>query len=178
MPKVSMLHMEQQIKQLLINELEINKTDYADFLTIKEILTNNEGKAYSKRLLKHFPEGTKLEFNYGTWKLTLPEQPGQNRLHYLGSNATISIDTFISSDIPNNEGAVNRIKKIEHLLIPENLSHLSKTFSRLKDTYETLKNISKELNTSNMDNFDNPAYYSIMEMIGVPIKLIKELRFS
>lgn len=178
MPKISKAAMQKQIKDLLLIQHDINTKDYADYLMILEVLKKNVGKPYSQRLLKDLPGDTRVELKYGSWKITLPGMIGQNRVHYCGNDLIINIETFNHHDIPNSTGALQRIEQIEHLLQPKNLKYLVDVFFRLKKAYDTIRDISKELNDKKVDCFYNPAFTSMLALTGVSPKLNLELRFS
>jgi hypothetical protein len=173
------------MKKQLISALELdlarNRADYEEFLTLREIMKQFEGKKLTAMVNHKLPNG----FRYG------PDRYGDgysifgpnNQTHYVcrgEEKNNFKISHFDERNSPYSKGSPERIAKLEEILnSPEKLAEVVKLFTAVGKAFQAFEKAAKELSNSKIaDSYPNPAYYRMLEVYGIPSRWVQDAKYG
>jgi len=164
-------------KEILINNLQTEKSDLKEHEIINNSLIPFEGKAITKRVLKVLPDGFDLDLKAGM--IRIKSNTGKIHLVAYNTDPVYNSQNFDKFDSPYFEGAKTRIFQIEGFLNDQNkLNELTKVFVNVRTAWERFTEAAKCLENSKFDSFNNPCYYELLRNYGVPSQILSDIKFS
>ena len=166
--------MKKKILGILKESLEVEKADYAEYLMLRDILLNFDGKQITKRVEKSLPDGYTYVIGFSCAEI---HSPNGNRhgICYKESMSNFNIEMFDKTDIVYSRGSKERVEKLEKVL--ENPTEIIESFVAAEKAWkkfvETVKHIDKIQNS-----FSNPAYYEIIKFIGLTPALMSDVKYN
>jgi len=147
-----------KLAKFLNADLDRNKADYKEFLTLREALKPLEGKRVTKHFQKVLPEGYTLESSVNGPHIKAPS----GNTHFLAYNGDeceeFKIEKFEERDSPYNRGAKDRIEKLEGILnSEEDFQFYMKHYAKIKKILQ----LCKEVKNVNSIGYHNPTHYTI-----------------
>lgn len=173
--------MKKQIINILNAELLRNRDDYSEFLKLREILLQFEGKQLTERVNAKLPEGYRYKKASYTDSYEIETPNGQT--HYVAWKAEtydFKIATFEERDAPYNRGAVDRITKLEAILNnPEKLAEVVKLYTDLQKAFKAFEAASKALYGSSIaSSYPNPAFHDLLRALEIPSELVSDANYG
>lgn len=128
---------------------------------VKELIATVEGKPANKITFS----AKKLGENFNFWNDRVSHQitdckSGLNHsVAYLGCE--LSVAGFVALDAPYGNGAIDRLEKLQKL----DVEKLYKVFSIIQKNLYVVFEAFADIESLNLDSFNNPIYYQIFDCI-------------
>jgi len=161
--------MRKQIKKLIKNQIELEKSYISEHEEIFLILKKLNGRQFNLRSFsKKNLKGFSFLSQYGMFYLE-----GQYK-HLIGyrESECVSSDKFRDHDSCHGSAAIERIENLKNLDVDLTV----KIFGKIKRSFNELCFLFGDLDSMNLDSVDNPIYYQILELIQEKPKFNSDLK--
>jgi len=166
-------------RKIIEKQIASNKLDLQDHEAIVEALRPYDGKMIDQKLAKHLPEGFTFKWEAGSLGYVRKTRNTSTHLIAYSSHPYVQIDKIDGFDGWACAGAKERIEKLQAILYsPERLKLLNETFTKLDKAFDTVCTIARSLDVLELSDYKNPAYYYILEEIGIPTRLISDIIYN
>jgi hypothetical protein len=152
-----------QLADIITKEIDNNLMDYERHNFLRVHLSKHEGKPISKRILNGL-DGWMLDSRYGMCHLVNSDK--KSHLIAYDTNSIISLENFDKFDAAYGSAAKERADQLKDLYL-NRFDELLETYNEIEKANNKLKNAIKNAGTRNLLSYHNPAYYAIVNKIGI-----------